>query len=635
MARLQWLAREWNCASDDFVFPCALYDIAIVAWIGLSFLMTALRRNECNSIYCCTLLDLLLSSVLPVLFLGANFLVSTALAITSSRGTLIQSSERKSVVTWMNAFMAILLIEGLYFVSRFTKLIILSSECQRSPLYSKLENGSLIFFGLPIGFIILHWKSGRGESFFANSGNSSVRILKSLLRFCFPMLVNKEQTALDKLGELMHSVFYDYGLAPSDVLAGLVLLSAHQRTQEVMKENNNSRLNSDVLTDLEDLYTHSKYFIAAYGFALLPVRCMGRALWFKLLGMPANKKSCKKESLYSLSISMHLSCSVEELIDYSSGGELYNTAFYVYLPRSSPEIVIAIRGTMCLSDCMTDILCHPTRLSLPGMNGDQEAGTVHFGMHQAARIIFERLEKNGVLYEIGNFEDRPVVILGHSLGAGVATILSIFMKSLPKFRGRVRCLAYAPPGGLLSPDLALSTSDYVKAVFYGNDVVPRLSRESVEDLRTNTVQILSHCHRNKPSVFMNWRASGRYMFGENSSFKELVSTSPKKLHPPAHIIRISPGSSAGLELFQEPIFHSIVLALRARCGKLVNMYGKNTAKEGKVLSASSPIRNNEYTARYVSIFDMEALHRIRVTPTMFTDHLPWNLQAALQSMCLE
>ena len=60
-----------------------------------------------------------------------------------------------------------------------------------------------------------------------------------------------------------------------------------------------------------------------------------------------------------------------------------------------------------------------------------------------------------------------LIITGHSLGAGVAALLSLLLR--PHFPG-IRCYAFSPPGALVSPSLAKTMEEWVTSV-----VVSRIS----------------------------------------------------------------------------------------------------------------------------------------------------------------
>lgn len=78
------------------------------------------------------------------------------------------------------------------------------------------------------------------------------------------------------------------------------------------------------------------------------------------------------------------------------------------------------------------------------------------------------------------------MVTGHSLGAGAAVILSLKLKTdYPN----VKCIAYSPPGGLISEALADYTKSFVLSVVVGDDIVPRLSLRSVHTLKSDIIKV--------------------------------------------------------------------------------------------------------------------------------------------------
>lgn len=65
-----------------------------------------------------------------------------------------------------------------------------------------------------------------------------------------------------------------------------------------------------------------------------------------------------------------------------------------------------------------------------------------------------------------------LVITGHSLGAGVASILALLIKLNMKFPN-MKCYAFSPPGSLFSFPLAQYCKELITSVVLGNDIVPR------------------------------------------------------------------------------------------------------------------------------------------------------------------
>ena len=73
-------------------------------------------------------------------------------------------------------------------------------------------------------------------------------------------------------------------------------------------------------------------------------------------------------------------------------------------------------------------------------------------MADAASYIYKKLKEDHLLTKAFNWDpdrgtaDFDIVCVGHSLGAGTATILAIMLKQ--EFPN-TKCYAFSPPGGLL------------------------------------------------------------------------------------------------------------------------------------------------------------------------------------------
>ncbi|KAH8611684.1 putative Lipase (class 3) [Trypanosoma vivax] len=126
-------------------------------------------------------------------------------------------------------------------------------------------------------------------------------------------------------------------------------------------------------------------------------------------------------------------------------------------------------------------------------------------MKKSAEYVLCKLHSVGILSDIleGKFRNHRVVVLGHSLGAGVAAILSIILHATYcSARSRIQCFAYAPPGGLLSPALVSYSKDFIVGCFSGNDIVPRMAVHTFDDLRDLVLSSLARCNISKSSLFL-------------------------------------------------------------------------------------------------------------------------------------
>ena len=106
---------------------------------------------------------------------------------------------------------------------------------------------------------------------------------------------------------------------------------------------------------------------------------------------------------------------------------------------------------MCNSfqDIITDLNAEGEPIPVRPVNEDWLG---HKGMADAALYIYKKLKEDHLLTKAFNWDpergtqDFEIVCVGHSLGAGTATILAIMLKQ--EFPN-TKCYAFSPPGGLI------------------------------------------------------------------------------------------------------------------------------------------------------------------------------------------
>lgn len=109
--------------------------------------------------------------------------------------------------------------------------------------------------------------------------------------------------------------------------------------------------------------------------------------------------------------------------------------------------MIAIRGSISLRDIFTDLTAASDRFDAPGLPPDTMA---HRGMAEGAIYVAKRLKQVGIIDKaIALYPDYDLILTGHSLGAGVATLLALKLR--PKYPD-LKVYAFATPGK--------QTSDY-------------------------------------------------------------------------------------------------------------------------------------------------------------------------------
>ena len=65
----------------------------------------------------------------------------------------------------------------------------------------------------------------------------------------------------------------------------------------------------------------------------------------------------------------------------------------------------------------------------------------------------------------------------------------------------LKCIAYGPPGGLISKPLAEYTKSFVLNVILGDDIIPRLSIHSINNLKK---EILKESYQNSLIIDYNY-----------------------------------------------------------------------------------------------------------------------------------
>lgn len=192
-------------------------------------------------------------------------------------------------------------------------------------------------------------------------------------------------------------------------------------------------------------------------------------------------------------------------------GVLGALPYFIARDSKTQSIVLSVRGTLSVADCITDLLYEPAGLdgTLLGSNDGIPAGSMaHNGVLGCARALHADLQKRGTL---GDALDAPqhrgwtLIITGHSLGAGVATLLGLMLRS---WRPELKVWAFSPPGGLVSENLADSIKPWCTSVALGNDFISRLSMHNLERLRDEMMQCAALCKLPKFTVLRKAAISG-------------------------------------------------------------------------------------------------------------------------------
>lgn len=115
---------------------------------------------------------------------------------------------------------------------------------------------------------------------------------------------------------------------------------------------------------------------------------------------------------------------------------------------TTEAIVIIVRGTLSGDDTLVDLIAVGEPLRPEDIDAPKsEKFIAHCGMVRVARNLAKRIIDEKWVEEARKHRPNyPIVLVGHSLGAGLVSIMSVLMK--PHFH-ELKAYAFSPPGGLM------------------------------------------------------------------------------------------------------------------------------------------------------------------------------------------
>ena len=177
--------------------------------------------------------------------------------------------------------------------------------------------------------------------------------------------------------------------------------------------------------------------------------------------------------------------------------------YCILVDHETQAVVVAIRGTFSLEDCVTDVLLEPRSLEALGeefgfadIAKDQHC---HGGVIACARNVYRDLKRHGSLeYLLGTkYPHYQLRLVGHSLGAACSTLLGfMFRQTYPN----LQCFNFSPPGSTLSWDMAVHCQSWCTSFVLDTEVVPRMSFEALENLRDEVLDLIGRIRVSKIEV---------------------------------------------------------------------------------------------------------------------------------------
>ena len=224
--------------------------------------------------------------------------------------------------------------------------------------------------------------------------------------------------------------------------------------------------------------------------------------------------------------------------------------YLILLDSSSKKVCISVRGTVGVTDLITDLLSSPTDISMYFESSTPVYS--HAGIASSSLAVVEELKNRGIwdacciqsktgrsnfsprsvgspassggpkdgknmefslsraIQRIKNaihVEGYQVIVTGHSLGAAVSCLVAAKMR---KIHPPVRCIAYNPPGGLFDEGLKTISESFCTSIVCGQDAISRLSIGTTKRIIDDMMFALASCKRPKLSVLFD-SIIGRYV----------------------------------------------------------------------------------------------------------------------------
>ncbi|XVF32421.1 hypothetical protein REPUB_Repub17cG0081100 [Reevesia pubescens] len=194
-------------------------------------------------------------------------------------------------------------------------------------------------------------------------------------------------------------------------------------------------------------------------------------------------KGCYKDNAAILARTTMLRES--NVLKFVMNSSVMRPGYYIGVDPRKKLVIFGIRGTHTVYDLITDIVS--------SSDGEVtfEGYSTHFGTAEAARWFLHH-ELGTIRKCLKKYEGFRLRLVGHSLGAAIASLLAIMLRRKSKMElgfspEIVSAVGYATPP-CVSKELAEACSDFVTTIVMQDDIVPRLSAASLARLRNEILQ---------------------------------------------------------------------------------------------------------------------------------------------------
>lgn len=681
MSALYAFGRYWKLGSDDLILPAGAAALAADLPLIIVFVCSRLSVEEVEFPYGCNSVSFGEWLTGGSILLAVTLLCDVAMFITAIRTQLFQPNKVMVKLVYLRTLLSICM---LFFVLYFTFGTEGVSLVCISPSWDELDAHSRSFMKMLFGGYIALWVLMLAIVLFflcAFQSRNPVaqrdweRRLRTYL--CLRFLVRQtENDALSSMAQFFAELFRirDIGhrLVPTDIAVGFLLIRSLQakreaagKIAEVTVGHSTSCHDGELpvydvncariarggeqpelpMEDWEILLEAKRFAcfaVGSYGYKLHAITdyfclCRGTMCGFgagayqtdRLVALRGSGCTCCGMlapcacshwnvntflSVTEMPRSHLHSCNLSVTVNHP--------VYYLSVCPKRKAIVLAVRGTLSVSDCITDCNCKNVPFAGPGLPtfDTPSAYYVHAGMFEAALSMRNELYEDGMLELAAKYPEHKIVVVGHSLGAGTASVLSVVLlhdEKFAPFRERLRCFAFAPPL-IMSPALCTSplVTRAVISIIWNHDIVSRLSMANLLKVRAQ----LEQCYEAITPNSYKWKIMLNAVQKRHSANWQVISDhhmdwtkledeqAPEEPYSPVISETKSDVLSIAVRNAQEANA-DFVTYVAGRIFHLLPRKGvpKSSAENGAVVYPAS----------------QETFQEIAIQTSMFTDHMPY------------
>ena len=535
--------RTWEFGSDDLVFPGAVSVFVRALWL-LGVLAGVIIFRDALTCQHSHLLGAFSFAVIGLLLVTIVFEVT--ITYFSARGSIVRTRPRKPIVHLLHLRVVVFFAEIVLLMAG-TVFAFLPTNERDYDACPDLDNAVLttqVIVGVSWAIIFLivtflliyldpchcysakvnystverHVRSGLVDSTIVQNHwqlTHSVWEKRFKVVFCMAGSDDSHQHAYREVAEIFSHLFCDVNVVMSDIAAGLILLQKeHLAKEEELRGACTPAQQGYVCVDFNDpreadIFRRALHYVtfamAPYSWPLYaymnPCTCCCRLLCV-LQCCPCYQRArpnvVKDNACFCYLAGVRQLSGLNEvdIMFASFENDLYCAPFIVSLDHEMQSVVVSVRGTLSMHDLITDLIASTEPIEFP----EHPTFLVHKGMIKTAQTLKDKLEELEILEKcFARVSRYGLVVTGHSLGSGVACVLSMLLRErYPE----LHCYCFSPTGSLLNHVAAEYTKSFVTSVTLGQDMVARLSVSTSHLLKEDIIRVLESCRKPKCQILV-------------------------------------------------------------------------------------------------------------------------------------